>query len=51
MDGLAAMERALTATRKRHAHRVANETATNVRNGGLISVRNEAEEQNASDTK
>jgi hypothetical protein len=44
-------DRALSATRKRHAHRLANETATNVRNEGRISVRNEAEEQKASDAK
>jgi hypothetical protein len=44
-------ERALSATRKRHAHRLANETATNVRNEGQIGVRNAAEEQKASDTK
>jgi hypothetical protein len=44
-------ERALAATRKRHAHRLANEPATNVQNGGQISVRNEAEEQKASDAK
>lgn len=34
-------DRALAATRKRHAHRLANEPATNVRNEGRISVRNE----------
>jgi hypothetical protein len=44
-------DRALLATRKRHAHRLANETATNVRNEGRINVRNEAEEQKASDAK
>ena len=45
------LERALAATRKRHAHRSANETVTNVRNGGRIGVRNEVEEQKASDAK
>ena len=44
-------DRALSATRKRHAHRLANETATNVRNEERIDVRNEAEEQKASDAK
>jgi hypothetical protein len=44
-------ERALAATRKRHAHRLANEPATNVQNGGQIGVQNDAEEQKASDTK
>jgi hypothetical protein len=44
-------DRALSATRKRYAHRLANEPATNVGNGGLISVRNEAEEQKGSDAK
>jgi hypothetical protein len=44
-------ERSLAATRKRHAHRLANETATNVQNGGQIGVQNEAEEQKASDAK
>ena len=44
-------DRALSATRKRHAHRLANETETNVRNGGLISGRNGVEEQNATDAK
>jgi hypothetical protein len=38
-------ERALSATRKRHAHRLANETATNVRNEGQIGVRNDVMEQ------
>lgn len=38
-------DRALSATRKRHAHRLANETATNVRNEGQIGVRNDHKEQ------
>ena len=38
-------DRALSATRKRHAHRLANETATNVRNEGQIGVRNDDKEQ------
>jgi hypothetical protein len=38
-------DRALSATRKRHAHRLANETATNVRNEGQISVRNDDKER------
>jgi hypothetical protein len=45
------LERALSATRKRHAHRLANETATNVRNEGQNGVRNEVAEQKATDTK
>ena len=44
-------DRALSATRKRHAHRLTNETATNVRNEERIGIRNEAEEQKASDAK
>jgi len=44
-------ERALAATRKRHAHRVANETATNVRNDGQNSGRNGDKEHNATDAK
>lgn len=42
------LDRALSATRKRHAHRVANEPETNVRNEGRIGVRNDDKEQNAS---
>ncbi len=38
-------DRALSATRKRYAHRLANETATNVRNEGQIGVRNDHQEQ------
>jgi len=44
-------DRALSATRKRHAHRLANETATNVRNEGRIGVRNEISEPKVSDAK
>jgi hypothetical protein len=44
-------DRALSATRKRHAHRVTNKPATNVQNGAQIDVQNEGEEQNASDAK
>src|SRR4030095_14856695 len=33
------LDRALSATRKRHAHRLANEVGTNVRNEGRNSVR------------
>jgi hypothetical protein len=43
-------DRALSATRKRHAHRLANETATNVRNEGRIDGRNEAKEPKVIDT-
>jgi hypothetical protein len=34
------MERALAATRKRHAHRLANERSTSVQNDGQIAVQN-----------
>jgi len=44
-------DRALSATRKSHAHRLANETRTNVRDEGRISVRNESLEPKASDAK
>ena len=44
-------DRALSATRKRHAHRLANETATNVRNEERIGVRNENLEPKVSDAK
>jgi hypothetical protein len=44
-------DRALSATRKRHAHRLVNEQATNVRNEGRISVRNESLELKVSDAK
>jgi hypothetical protein len=44
-------DRALSATRKRHAHRMANETATNVRNEGRIDGRNETAEQKATGAK
>ena len=42
-------DRALSATRKRHAHRLANTQSTSVQNEGQISVQNGAEEQKASD--
>jgi hypothetical protein len=35
----------LSATRKRHAHLLANEAATSVRNGELNSVQNESKER------
>jgi hypothetical protein len=35
------MERALSATRKRHAHRLANGRGTNIQNGGQTDVQNE----------
>jgi hypothetical protein len=44
-------DRALSATRKRHAHRLVNETATNVRNEGRIGIRNENLEPKVSDAK
>jgi hypothetical protein len=44
-------DRALSATRKRNAHRLANEPATNVRNEGQISGRNEEEEPNVTKGK
>jgi hypothetical protein len=44
-------DRALSATRKRHAHRLANETATNVRNEERIDGRNEITEPKVSDAK
>lgn len=44
-------DRALSATRKRHAHRLANETATNFQNEGQTSVQNGGKEQKASDAK
>jgi hypothetical protein len=44
-------DRALSATRRRYAHRLANETATIVQNERQIGVQNEAEEQKASDVK
>jgi hypothetical protein len=46
-----AFERALSATRKCHTHRLANAQSTSVQNEGRISVQNEAEEQKASDAK
>jgi hypothetical protein len=44
-------DRALSATRKRHAHRLANARSTSVQNEGRISLQNEAEEQKVSDAK
>ena len=37
-------DRALSATRKRHAHRLANAQSTSVQNDGLIGVQNENSE-------
>jgi hypothetical protein len=42
-------DRALSATRKRHAHRLANTQSTSVQNEGQITVQNGAKEQKASD--
>jgi hypothetical protein len=42
-------DRALSATRKRHAHRLANTQSTSIQNEGQISVQNGAKEQKASD--
>jgi hypothetical protein len=42
-------DRALSATRKRHAHRLANTQCTSVQNEGQIGVQNGAEERKASD--
>jgi hypothetical protein len=42
-------DRALSATRKRHAHRLANEPATNVRNEERNDGRNDAKEQKVID--
>ena len=44
-------DRALSATRKRHAHRLANETETNVQNEGRIGVQNATEEQTTTTAK
>ena len=44
-------DRALSATRKRHAHRLANETRTNVQNDGRNSVQNECLEPKVTDAK
>jgi hypothetical protein len=46
-----AFERALSATCKRHAHRLAKEPATSVRNEGQNCVRNEGLEPKVSDAK
>ena len=45
------LERALSATRKRHAHRLANETATNIQNDRENDIQNEPKEQKATDAK
>jgi hypothetical protein len=45
------LERALSATRKRHAHRLANETATNIQNDRENGIQNERKEQKATDAK
>jgi hypothetical protein len=37
------MERALAATRKRHAHRLANENGTTIQNADQNMIQNEAE--------
>jgi hypothetical protein len=50
-DAKETLERALSATRKRHAHLLANKAATNVRNDGENSVRNEVAEQKVTETK
>ena len=44
-------DRALSATRKRHAHRLANEARTNVQNEGRNSVQNENGEAKATNAK
>jgi hypothetical protein len=44
-------DRALSATRKRHAHRLVNTQSTSIQNEGRIDVQNEVEEQNATDAK
>jgi hypothetical protein len=41
------LERALPATRKRHAHRLANAQRTNVQNEGRNSVQNDVDENNS----
>jgi len=40
------MERALSATRKRHAHRLANTAGTNIQNGPQNHIQNAAQSQN-----
>ena len=45
------LERALSATRKRHAHRLANETATNIQNDHENGIQNDPTEQKATDAK
>jgi hypothetical protein len=44
-------DRALSATRKRHAHRLANEATTNVRNDHQIGGRNEITEPKVIEAK
>jgi hypothetical protein len=43
----ATMERALAATRKRHAHRLANERGTTIQNGGQNAIQNAHENDDA----
>ena len=45
------LDRAMAATRKRHAHRLANVTGTFVQNDGRSSVQNENLEAKATDAK
>ena len=45
------MERALSATRKRHAHRLVNAPGTNIQNGQQNSVQNAEAFQNISAAK
>jgi hypothetical protein len=45
------LERALSATRKRHAHRLANETATNIQNEHENGIQNTSTEQKATNAK
>jgi hypothetical protein len=45
------LERALSATRKRRAHRLANETATNIQNEHKNDIQNEPKEQKGTDAK
>jgi hypothetical protein len=45
------MERALSATRKRHAHRLANAQSTSVQNDGQNGVQNEIGESKTTEAK
>jgi hypothetical protein len=45
------LDRALAATRKRHAHRVSNIPRTSIQNDGQNDIQNEELEQNATDAK